>query len=224
MGMVKQHWHETLTELAAAGDPDEIFDFIQACVCGDNMIPASFVPQVKTWKFGPAQGDSEVKSHPLTVGGMDIVLNLQGCVSPFDSSSLNGGARKTLTLRLPQVWDEPFGSMETALIKEAAVKSQSLFGEQLTEEQLQERYKPISKKTGEYPRQLKTKLNTEGYYAVRYWDSERKRADAPGDHIGLMFNAVIRLRALWASSEAWGLVCDATDLQLLETAQVECPF
>ena len=203
---------------------EHYFDSLVAQAEQDEMIPASFIPQVKTWKFGPAQGDSEVKSHPLSVGGMEIVLNLQGCVSPFDSSSLNGGARKTLTLRLSKIWDEPFGEMEEALIKEAATKSQTLFGEKLTEEQLQERYKPIGKKAGEYPRQIRTKLNTDGFYACRYWDSERKRAEPPEDHTGLVFNAVIKLRGLWVSSEAWGLVCDATDLQLLETAQVECPF
>ena len=189
------------------------------------MIPASYIPLVKNWKFGAAaQGDSDVKSYPLTVGGMDIVLNLQGCISPFDASSLNGGARKTLTLRLPKVWDEPFHQMEEALIKEVASKSQTLFGEKLNEEQLLERYKSLSKKTEEYPRQLRVKLNTDGFYAVRYWDSERKLAEPPSDHIGLVFNAVIRIRALWVSADAFGLVCDATDLQLLETAQVECPF
>ena len=208
MGKVKEYYFESL---AAQAEQDE-------------MIPAEFIPQVKTWKFGPAQGESDVKSFPLTCGSMDLVLSLQGCLSPFDPSSLNGGTRKTLTLRLPNIWDSPFHQMEEALIKEAAIKSQSLFGERLTEEQLQERYKPIGKKVGEYPRQLRTKLNTDGFYACRYWDSERKRADAPEDHTGHVFNAVIKLRGLWVSSEAWGLVCDATDLQLLEAAQVECPF
>ena len=62
MGKVKEHY---LDSLAAQAEQDE-------------MIPASFIPQVKTWKFGAAaQGDSDVKSYPLTVGGMDIVLNLQ---------------------------------------------------------------------------------------------------------------------------------------------------
>ena len=224
MGMVKQHWHETLTELAAAGDPDEIFDFIQACVCGDNMIPASFIPQVKTWKFGAAQGDGEVKSFPVSCGGMDIVLSIQGCLSPFNASSLNDSARKTLTLRLPQVWDGPFGEMEAALMKEAADHSPALFGEKLSEDQLLERYKPLTKKTGEYPRQLKAKMNTNGFYAVRFWNSERIRVDAPSDCGGLLFNAVLKIRAMWVSAEAFGLVCDATDLQLLESAQVECPF
>ena len=188
------------------------------------MIPAEFIPRVKTWKFGPALGESDVKSYPLTMGGMDLVLNIQGCLSPFDPSSLNGSARKTLTLRLPKIWDDPFGGVESELVKEVATKSQTLFGEKLNEEQLLERYKPIARKVGEYPRQLRAKLNTDGFYACRYWDSERKRAEPPEDHTGLAFNAVIKLRALWVSSEAWGLVCDCTDLQLLEAAQVECPF
>ena len=214
MGKTKEHYFESLVAQAEQDESERLH----------SMIPAEFIPHVKSWKFGPALGESDIKSYPLTMGGMDLVLNIQGCLSPFDASSLSGGARKTLTLRLPKIWDEPFGEMEQALIKEAAIKTKTLFGETLTEEQLQERYKPIAKKTGEYPRQIRTKLNTDGFYACRYWDSERKRAEPPEDHAGLAFNAVIKLRALWVSSEAWGLVCDCTDLQLLEAAQVECPF
>ena len=114
--------------------------------------------------------------------------------------------------------------MEEALIKEIASKSQTIFLEKLNQEQVLERYKRITKKVGEYPRQLRTKLNTDGFYAARYWNSERQCTDPPEDHTSLAFNAVIKLRALWVSSEAWGLVCDATDLQLIEAAQVECPF
>ena len=114
--------------------------------------------------------------------------------------------------------------LEDALIKKVASKSQTLFGEKLNEEQVLERYKRIAKKVGEYPRQLRTKLNTEGFHAARYWDSERHCTDPPQDHTGLVFNAVVRLRALWVSSEAWGIVCDATDLQQLSATPTECPF
>ena len=131
MGKVKEHYFDSL---AAQAEQDE-------------MIPAEFIPRVNTWKLGPALGESDVKSFPLTAGGLDLVLSLQGCLSPFDPSSLNGGARKTLTLRLSKIWDEPFGEMEAALIKEVALISQTLFDEKLTEEQLQERYKPIGKES-----------------------------------------------------------------------------
>ena len=186
------------------------------------LVPASFVPAVKAWKFGAAQGaEGGVKSFPLTCGGAELMLHMQGCVSPFDASDPPGGSssRKTLTLRLPHVWDESFGLMETALVQEVANRSQIL-----SEEQVLERYKPVTKKTGEYMRNLRCKLNTGGFYAVRYWDCERKRVDSPQDHTGLFLSAVVRLRSMWVSAEAWGLVCEATDLQILEAQTVDCPF
>ena len=191
------------------------------------LVPASFVPAVKAWKFGAAQGaEGGVKSFPLTCGGAELMLHMQGCVSPFDASDPPGGSssRKTLTLRLPVVWDESFGLAETALVKEVTARSATLFGEKLSEEQALDRFKPITKKTDQFPRNLRAKLNTGGFYAVRYWDGERKRAESPQDHTGLVFNAVVRLRSLWVSAEAWGLVCEATDLQILEAPTVDCPF
>ena len=190
-----------------------------------TLCPASFIPAVKAWKMGAAQGaEGGVKTYPLSVGGSEIMLQMQGCLSPFDASSLSGGSRKTLTLRLPQVWDEPFGLMETALLKEVSVKSTALFGKPLSEAELAEMYKPVSKKQGEYPRNLRAKVNSTGFYACRYWDGERKKAETPADHAGLSFNAVVRLRSLWVGAEAWGLVCEATDLQILTQETVDCPF
>ena len=191
------------------------------------LVPASFVHAVKAWKIAGAQGaEGGVRTHPLTVGGSEVMLQMQGCASPFDASSLSGGSRKTLTLRLPQVWDEPFGLMETAMIKEVAAKSATLFGKQLSETELLEIYKPISKKQGEYPRNLRVKVNLEGFYASRYWDGERKKVETPADHTGLVFNVAVRLRSLWisADSSSWGVVCEATDLQMLTQQVADCPF
>ena len=191
------------------------------------LVPASFIPAVKAWKFGAAQGaEGGVKSFPLTCGGAELMLHMQGCVSPFDASDPPGGSssRKTLTLRLPVVWDEPFGLAEAALVKEVTARSATLFGEKLSEEQVLDRFKPVTKKTGEYPRNLRAKINSTGFYSCRYWDGERKKAETPPDHAGLIFNAVVRLRSLWVSAEAWGLVCEATDLQILTQETVDCPF
>ena len=191
------------------------------------LVPASYIPAVKAWKFGAVQGtEGGVKSFPLTCGGSELMLHMQGCGSPFDASDPPGGSssRKTLTLRLPQVWDDSFGLMESALIKEVTARSASLFGEKLSEEQVLDRFKPITKKAGEFPRNLRCKVNTGGFYACRYWDGDRKRTEQPPDHTGLVFNGVVRLRSLWVSAEAWGLVCEATDLQILAESVVDCPF
>ena len=209
MGKTKQHHFDCLLEEA-------------------EMVPASFIPTVKSWTFGTstAGGDGNVKTYPLTCGGMDLHCNIQGCISPFEPSSMDGAARKTLVLRLPAPWDGPLGEMGDALIKEVAEHSKVLFGAQQSEDDLRAKYKYITKKTDQYPRNLRVKLNTEGYYATRFWDLERQKTAAPVEYVGLMFSAVVRFRAVWIGAEAWGLVCDATDLQVLGDHQpcAECPF
>ena len=107
---------------------------------------------------------------------------------------------------------------------EVLAQSLRFFGRKLSEEDVLTMYKPITKKTGEYPRQLRVKVNTTGYHSTRYWDAQRTRIDAPESHAGKIFNAKVALRALWVAPEAWGLVCDATDLQEQEQAPEVCPF
>jgi hypothetical protein len=116
--------------------------------------------------------------------------------------------------------------MEEALIKEVAGHSKVLFCTQQPEDDLRAKYKYITKKTEQYPRNLRVKLNTEGYYATRFWDLERQKTAAPVEYVGLMFSAVVRFRAVWIGAESWGLVCDATDLQVLGDHQpcAVCPF
>jgi hypothetical protein len=212
MGKVKQHYFDSLLEQAESAT---------------SMVPADFIPSVKTWTFGTSTGgEGSVKTFQLSCGGMELHCNIQGCISPFEPSSMDGAARKTLVLRLPVPWDSPLGEMEESLIKEVAARSKALFGEQQSEDELRARYKYITKKTEEYPRNLRVKLNTEGYYATRFWDLERQKVAAPVEYVGLMFSAVVRFRAVWIGAESWGLVCDATDLQVLGDAQpsAECPF
>ena len=115
--------------------------------------------------------------------------------------------------------------MEDALVKEAAANSQTLFGERLSEEQLLESYKSITQKTGDFPRNVRAKVNLgAGPYATRYWDMGRAAVPAPGLYAGKNYNAVLSIRSLWVSNDAWGLVCDATDLQIVESPPVDCPF
>ena len=181
------------------------------------------IPSVEAWTFGAITGDGAVKSYPITCGGMDLVLNIQDCVAPFDASSLKDASRKTLTLRLSRDWDGPLGIVEAALLKMVHANSEEYFGQRLTEDEILGRYKAITKKMGKYPRNLRVKLS-EGVRATRYWDAERARIDAPSHHAGMAINTVVHLRGLWIGADAFGLVCDATDLQILEAPVVECPF
>ena len=206
MGKTKEHYFDSLLEEA-------------------EMVPASFIPNTKNWTMRPVTPSGEVNTYALSCGGMDLLCHIHDAVSPFEPSSLADGPRKTLVLRLPPSWDAPIGEMEEALIAEVAVRSTELFGERQSEEALRAKYKPISKKAGEYPRNLRVKLNTSGYHAARFWDLDRKRLEAPAEYSGLNFSAMVRFRALWVAADSWGLVCDATDMQVLAgPVSPECPF
>ena len=193
----------------------------------ENMASVGQLPSVATWTFGDSREVSEgLRSFPISVDGKWLTVQILAAQAPFELSSLNeGSSRKTMVLRLPKGWDEPFGTMEAALVKEAAANSQALFGERLSEEQLIERYKSITQKTGEFPRNVRAKVNLgAGPYATRYWDMARAAVPAPGLYAGKSYNAVLTIRSLWVSNDAWGLVCDATDLQIMESPPVDCPF
>ena len=181
-------------------------------------------PNVASWTFGEAREvTGGLRSFPLANGGISI--QLLDCLAPFDTSSLREGSRRSLTLRLPHVWDAAFGDMEAALVTHVAHDSTTFFQTHMSEGGVTDGYKAISIKKDEYPRNVRTKINASGPYAVRYWDMNRAVAEPPHDHAGTRFNAVLRIRALWTGTDnAWGLVVDATDLQILECPSMECPF
>ncbi len=187
--------------------------------------PAALIPPVKSWSFLPSRAESGIKSVPMTYQESPIVLSIQDVLSPFEPSSfVEESTRKTLTLRLNKEWDAAFDCFEACLLYEVATRSDEFFGRALGEEEAQEMYKPISKKTGEYPRNLRVKLNTAGFYAARYWAADRTRLDPPETLAGVSLNVRVVLRALWIGDDAWGVVADCTDLQLAIQPIEECPF
>jgi hypothetical protein len=184
------------------------------------------IADVSTWVLGEPREVSEgIRSYPISVDGKWLTIQLLRTLAPFELSSLTEGtSRKTLTLRLPKDYDEAFGDMECALVKMISKRSKELFGKRLSEEQLLESYKPLSKKTGEYPRNVKTKVNQGGQYATRYWGVDKVPAQPVESHAGRMFNVSLNIRSLWMGPDAWGLVCDCRDLQLTDEPVEECPF
>ena len=192
---------------------------------GSAVAPAALIPPVKSWTFLDARSESGIKSIPVTYQRSPIVLSIQDVLSPFEPSSfVEESTRKTITLRLNKEWDAAVDCFEACILHEAASRSEEFFGRPLGEEVVREMYKPISKKTGDYPRNLRVKLNTAGPYAARYWGSDKTRLDPPGTLAGVALNVRVSLRALWIGDDAWGVVAECTDLQLAEQGPEECPF
>ena len=212
MGKVKDHYLSCDRSPSRARSPSR------------KMMPSLPAPQPKTWTIGPVVKavDGTISTYPLSNKGVDITVAMHDCLSPFDASSLSEGPRKNLLLRLPPQWEASWGCIDSEIAALAQEHSTTLFGQALGEQEVLGRYKPCSDKKGEYNRQLKGKLVTEGFHAARFWDSSKRRVDPTTSTAHCTYNVVVKVRAIWVGAENWGLVVDTTDLQATDIA--ECPF
>ena len=185
-----------------------------------------YLPVVKDLHFSPPAGPSgPVRTWGISNKGQPCAVTLSGVLSPFDPSSpMEDATRLTLTLRLPSGWDSVFDCFEACMFHEMVERSVEFFGRAMSEDELKDWYKPITRKVEEYPRHLRVKVNTQGSYRTRYWGSDKQPAQPPEIHAGLSFNARIVFRGVWIGEDAFGVVCDCTDLQVADGAAVACPF
>jgi hypothetical protein len=184
------------------------------------------IPPVSEWTFTKTRPMGKLPaSVELRHAGLAIEMFMNKVVSPFEPGSfIQPCYRKTLTLRLPEEWDNALACLEACLIHEVIQRASTLFEDTFTSEQITAMYSPVTKKDGEYPRDLRTKINTNGSASVRYWDANKSRMTAPESHANICWNARVIIHGLWISKDKWGLVVDATDLIQTEVEIVECPF
>jgi hypothetical protein len=186
----------------------------------------SIVP-VSEWTFKKTRPMGKLPaSVELRHGGLVIETFIKNAVSPFEPGSfIEPCYRKTLTLRLPEEWDDALACLEACLIHEVIQRASTIFEDTFTPDQITAMYSPVTKKDGEYPRDLRTKINTNGTSSVRYWDANKSRMTAPPEsHANVCWSARVIFHALWISKDKWGLVVDATDLIQTGVELVECPF
>ncbi len=201
---------ETQMKRKAAGDP--------------------LIPPVNAWDIHAPSTDSKgLRTVPVSYEQHPITLIIQDAYSPFEPSAfIEGSPRKTLTLNLSGAWDDAMQCFEACLLHEMAVKSPDIFGRTVGQAEVQEMYKPLSRKVGEHPRSLRVKLNTAGFYAAAFWSPDKTRLihrlENPESLAGRTLNVRVALRAIWVGDEAWGVVADCTDVQLTPMAPEVCPF
>ena len=94
---------------------------------------------------------------PLTLNYKPLNIIIKGVQIIFEPSSLTeqGTHRPTLTMRLPSDWEASFECFEACVLHIVRNRSQAYFGGELTEEEVLERYKSITKKSGDCPRNLR---------------------------------------------------------------------
>jgi hypothetical protein len=96
--------------------------------------------------------------------------------------------------------------------------SERIFKKQLTEEQVRESFHPTLKRQGDYPPLLRTKINSTGRQACRYWTADQQKREPPEDWRSAELRPMLHLSHLWIMGRSCGLVVNATDLLVQESS------
>ena len=179
---------------------------------------------VDKWCFGDATIVSDtLRIVPLKLQNGPITMTTEECYSPFDLSSPQEDAnRKNLVLRLSETWESKIECMEANIMYWVSKDPERYFTEALGEEEIQERFKSSLHKKGEYPANLRVKVQTKGACQARYWNPEKQLIKKPATHAGCTFKAKLTIKGLWFGDSNWGFTIEATDL--LVQSEHACPF
>ena len=147
--------------------------------------------------------------------------------APFGGpSTYDGGAytpRQTLELRcstdletLMQQFDEwVLGYLET--------HAERFFKKKLTRQQLLDGYKSPMHRKGDYPPNLRCKIDLEGRMACRYWSEAGAERGPPDDYKLCDLKVRIMARSMWFMQKDFGFTLQITDMQIFPRPHI-CPF
>ena len=169
------------------------------------------------------------KSAPLTVGASAApVVWAPAGFRPiaFEPKPYVGGeqssSRVNLVLRAGDL-ESDLRALDAWAIRAATGVSQELFGKAMTAEQVAERYTPILRVSDKYAATFRLKINLAGRGAARLWDDDGNRREAPEAWTECAARPLIVVRGLWLMGRDFGLLAEASDVQLLEQP-LACPF
>ena len=177
------------------------------------------------WQIGEVLTSQKgAKCAPISDNGKPIILQLtsihEPLTSPFGISSFGAEetTRKSLELRCtPEL--EAFvirlDAWARAYIQDNAER---LFKGKAID------YRDCLQVKGEYPSQLRCKLNIAGTKSCRFWDINKQRIDMPEDlRAPAEIVPIVQVKSLWIMHKEVGITLECTDLMCL-IPEGTCPF
>ena len=165
------------------------------------------------------------KTCQLTDGGRPKVHSSgAACVAPFGPSNFDKDplmSRQNLELRIPLELEAYFDAVDTWMLVCLLENSERIFKKKWTASQVKDSYNPTLKRQGDYPPLLRTKIDSSGRRACRYWTVDQRKRDAPEEWRGAEMKVMFHLSHLWIMGTSCGLVVNTTDLLVQETS---CAF
>ena len=168
------------------------------------------------------------KSATLVCGdGPVFFLASKACEAPFGANTFDGdttAVRQTMELRATKELVEYFADFDAWAVGYLAANSERLFKKQLTEAQIKDQYHSPLKHSEKYDPLLRTKVNTSGGRATRFWDTEGKVMAYPASLKGALLVPKLHISHMWIMGTSCGFAVNVTDMRLEDVPSVACPF
>ena len=180
------------------------------------------------WSLADVHTNAKGAKTCQLLDGAQRMLYTSGvyCTVPFPPSNFDkdpAATRLNLELRVPPLLETFFDSVDTWAVGYLTTHSERIFAKKLSAEQVKESYHPMLKRSGDYPALLRTKLDTAGRRACKYWTAAQQKRDAPEDWRSSEVRPQLHISHLWIMGRECGIVCNVEAL-LIQEASVVCPF
>ena len=176
------------------------------------------------WQIGDVVTSSKgTKSAALTANGQPICLQLSPQAvplsTPFGASTFNDEAldRKSLAFRCTPELEQFLARLDEFMESYLREHAERLFKGRVPE------YRPCLQRNQGYPPLVKTKINTAGQRACRYWTQGHCPTEAPDDLRGCGLVPRVQVKSLYVMGKEVGLVLDVMDLIVIPPT-ARCPF
>ena len=174
-----------------------------------------------------AKGAKTCYVNPTEAGGTLILTSPEPCRAAFPPSCFDKDplvTRLNLDLRISPEFEEQLRSIDEWMIAYLTEHSERIFKRVMTRAQVAEVYHPLLKTSERYPTLLRTKMNTAGKGAVNYWGPDGATCREPEVWRDAELTPRLWLSHLWIMGTGCGLVCNVTDLMVVEEPPRSSPF
>ena len=165
------------------------------------------------------------KSSAFTINGSVVYWAPGQYVCPFEAKSFDGSdaSRVSVCLRPDSDLQDQLMCLDYRVLTLAKENSVALFGKELSDTTLEDKYQSCLKTSESHQPLLRCKINLTGARPCKYWDPTGRRADAPISWANALVTPRICVKGLWLNSGQFGCVLEIHDARV-EEPDASCPF
>ena len=166
------------------------------------------------------------KTVQLKIDGDSVYWLTQPLHVNFEPRSFDGSEQSKVNLCLlstPSV-EAQAAALDQAVLALALANSVALFGKQLTEEGVRDRYSPVVYRKPPHPNMIRPKLVLQGRNTTKCWDADTKtKIEHPKTWKDSSVTLRILIKGLWLQGMSFGVSTEIVDA-LIAPQATECPW